>query len=394
MYSSVSQLPTPPVGPDTDLLFATTLDQVRSFHQQLPILEGCASPACRVAGHGKCDRVRQRTGFDTDVPWVWGCQRTKDKGLHSSWQLGQRRRLAQATSTQGVLQPKACQGTPAVLHQQPPPHKAWCARAWCAAGPGASGGVSGAAWSGQAGACWVRPGQGVAAQGTPWGSGSCRIAACCLKQSLMGQKVAAGSERGMLQAKAPLGESAVPPGVDRRCVRPRVGRCGRLLFDRCDAFSLAPLYDVLEPASDGKEPGAGSPQVGGLAAMPRWHRLAVHAPAAASHVRRGALAAAPTQCADGREPDAGNPLRRRAVLSLSMHAGGQAAGGRHGEAAVEAAQPLRAAPGAAHPGAADPAGQRSAGDCPTGARSIGSARAAGRAAERPPTAGRPPLAEP
>ena len=66
-----------------------------------------------------------------------------------------------------------------------------------------------------------------------------------------------------LQAKAPLAEDALPEGVDRRCVRPRVGRGGRLFFDRCDAFSLAPLYDVLESPPEGKDgkEGPGTPQV-------------------------------------------------------------------------------------------------------------------------------------
>ena len=63
-----------------------------------------------------------------------------------------------------------------------------------------------------------------------------------------------------MQAKAPLGDELFPSGVDRRAVRPRVGRCGRLLFDRVDAATLEPLFEVLEPGQDGKSEGS-APQV-------------------------------------------------------------------------------------------------------------------------------------
>ena len=63
-----------------------------------------------------------------------------------------------------------------------------------------------------------------------------------------------------MQARAPLGDELFPQGVDRRAVRPRVGRCGRLLFDRVDAATLEPLFEILEPGQDGKA-GEAAPQV-------------------------------------------------------------------------------------------------------------------------------------
>ena len=37
-----------------------------------------------------------------------------------------------------------------------------------------------------------------------------------------------------------------------------MGRCGRLLFDRVDAATLEPLFEVLDPGQDAKAEGTAS----------------------------------------------------------------------------------------------------------------------------------------
>ncbi|KAK9795202.1 hypothetical protein WJX73_007747 [Symbiochloris irregularis] len=48
-------------------------------------------------------------------------------------------------------------------------------------------------------------------------------------------------------SRLPQGEILLPAGVDKRRVRARIGRGGRLMFDRADALTLEPLY---EPATE------------------------------------------------------------------------------------------------------------------------------------------------
>ncbi|GFR40774.1 hypothetical protein Agub_g1388 [Astrephomene gubernaculifera] len=57
---------------------------------------------------------------------------------------------------------------------------------------------------------------------------------------------------------------ALVPGLDMRCVRPRVSRCGRTMLTRCDPLTLEPHPPAPPPEQQQQQPGSGG-EAGGTA---------------------------------------------------------------------------------------------------------------------------------